>query len=313
VWFATDGEGQATDTSATVPDWRAYVGTTLQQTNSGVYVGGIEPNIRGNGHPYYASTFPGGQTAPALQQANYPQQTGTLAVGTVGFVWRDVIISKTGNTVEWSIAGLKIAAVTNANLTASNIFIGYWDSFASLSDNTNLSFGLVDNVRVERFVTNVPPYLIAQPESAAVVTGNDIQFSVTAGGTVALAFQWRFNGTNIAGATGSSYTRLSAQAIHVGDYSVVVTNNSGSVTSAVATLTLTPSFPLQFTSIAALPDGKVSLGVTGDPGFNVLLQASTNLLDWSALTNLLNPTGTLSFTNEPAAEVPYQFFRALYP
>jgi hypothetical protein len=313
VWFAADGEGQATDTHATVPDWRAYVGTALQQTNSGVYVGGSEPNIRGNGHPYYASTFPGGQTAPALQQSNYAQQTGALAVGTVGFAWRDVIIAKTGNTVEWSIAGLKIAAVTNANLTASNIFIGYWDSFASLSDNTNLSFGLVDNVRVERFVTNVPPYLTAQPESATAATGNDIQFNVTAGGTAALAYQWSFTGTNIAGATSSSFTRLNAQAIHAGDYSVVVTNGSGSVTSAVATLTLTPSLPLQFTFIAALPDGKVSLGVTGDPGFSVLLQTSTNLVDWAALTNLLNPTGTLVFTNEPATEVPYQFFRALYP
>jgi hypothetical protein len=248
-----------------------------------------------------------------LQQANYPQQTGVLAVGTVGFAWRDVLITKTGSKVEWFIAGLKIAAVTNATLTANNIFIGYWDSFASLSDNTNLSFGLVDNVRVERFVTNVPPYLTAQPESAVAATGNDIQFNVTAGGTTALAFQWRFNGTNITGATGSSFTRLNAQAIHAGDYSVVVTNGSGSVTSAVATLTLTPGIPLEFTSITALPDGKVALSVTGDPGFNVLLQISTNLVDWSALTNLLNPTGTLSLTNEPATEVPYQFFRALYP
>lgn len=313
VWFAADGEGQATDNSATAPDWRAYVGTTLQQTNSGVYVGGIEPNIRGNGHPYYASTFPGGQAAPALQQANYTQQAGALAVGTVGFAWRDVIINKTGNTVEWSIAGLKIAAVTNANLTASNIFIGYWDSFASLSDNTNLSFGLVDNVRVERFVTNVPPYITAQPESISTGTGDNVQFAVGAGGTANLAYQWRCNGTNIAGAIGSTYALQNAQAIHAGNYSAVVTNSSGSVTSALATLTLTPTVPLQFTSITALAEGKVSLQLTGDPGFNVQFQASTNLTDWSVLTNLSNPTGTLSFTNEPPADTPNQFYRALYP
>ncbi len=310
VWFAVDGEGQATDTN---PDFRAFVATSLQASDSGVYAAGINANARRCSNPYYATTFPGGQSAPALQQANYAQQTGPLASGTVGFAWRDVIINRTGSTVEWFIGGLKIATITNVNLTANNVFVGYWDSFTSLSDNTNLSFGLIDNVRVERFVTNVPPYLTAQPESAVAATGNDIQFDVTAGGTAALAYQWRFNGTNIAGTTGSSYTRLGAQAIHAGNYSVVVTNSSGSVTSAVATLTLTPSIPLQFTSIAALPDGQVTLGVTGDPGFSVQLQASTNLVDWSALTNLLNPTGTLSFTNEPAVEVPYQFFRALYP
>lgn len=313
VWFATDGEGQATDTSATVPDWRAYVGTTLQQTNSGVYVGGIEPNIRGNGHPYYASTFPGGQTAPALQQLNYAQQTGALAAGTVGFAWRDVIISKTGNTVEWSIAGLKIAAVTNVNLTASNIFVGYWDSFTSISDNANLSFGLVDNVRVETFVTNVPPYITAQPESVDAVSGDNVQFNVTAGGTAALGYQWRFNGTNLAGATGTSFSRPTAQAMHAGSYSVVVTNASGSVTSAVATLTVAPGVPLEFNSITAMPDGRVQLGLSGGPGFTVQLEASTNLVDWTAVTNLLNPTGALLFTNEPPAEVQYQFYRARYP
>lgn len=313
VWFAADGEGQAADTSATTPDWRAYIGTVLQQTNSGVYVGGNQPNIRGNGHPYYAGTFPGGQSAPALQQANYPQQTGTLAVGTVGFAWRDVLMTKIGSTVEWTIAGLKIASVTNASLTANNIFIGYWDSFASLSDNAALSFGLVDNVRVERLVTNVPPYLTTQPESVSTTTGNNVHFDVAAGGTAALAYQWRFNGTNLAGATGSSFSRLNAQAVHAGDYSVVVTNASGSITSTVATLTLAPSVPLQFDSIAALSDGRVQLGVTGDPGFNVQLQTSTNLVDWSVLTNLLNPTGALLFTNAPSAGAAEQFYRALYP
>lgn len=313
VWFATDGEGQATDTSATLPDWRAFVGGTLQSAASGVYLGGTESNVRGNGHPYYASVFPGGQTAPALQQANYPQQTGGLAVGTVGFAWREVVIAKTGNTVDWSIAGLKIASITNVSLTASNVFIGYWDSFTSLSDNANLSFGLVDNFRVERMVTNVPPFLTAQPESVSASTGNNIQFHVIAGGTAALTYQWRFNGTNLAGATGSNYIRLNAQASHAGDYSVVVTNASGSVTSAVAELTLTPSIPLQFTSIVALPEGKVSFGLAGDPGFSVQLQTSTNFVDWAVLTNLANPTGTLSFTNAPAAAVPYQFIRARYP
>lgn len=313
VWFATDGEGQASDTSATLPDWHAYIGTTLQTAASGVYAGGTEANVRGNEHPYYASAFPGGQTAPVLQRANYPQQTGALAVGTVGFAWRDVIISKTGNTVEWSIDDLKIVAITNVNLPAGNIFIGYWDSFASLSDNTNLSFGLVDNVRVERFVTNVPPYITAQPASVNAVAGANVSFSVTAGGTAALAYQWRLNGTNIVGATGSTYTRPNAQAVHAGDYSVVVTNASGSVTSAVATLTLTPSAPLRFDSITALAEGRLQLGISGEPGFPVQLQTSTNLTDWSVLTNLSNPTGTLFFTNEPPLDASSQFYRALYP
>ena len=51
AWFATDGEGQATDTSATLPDWRAYLGPTLLAATTGSYSGGTDTNVRGNGHP----------------------------------------------------------------------------------------------------------------------------------------------------------------------------------------------------------------------------------------------------------------------
>jgi hypothetical protein len=163
-----------------------------------------------------------------------------------------------------------------------------------------LSFGLVDNVRVERFVTNVPPYLTAQPASVTASTGSNVPFTVAAGGTSALAYQWRFNGTNLAGATSSTYTRLNAQAIHAGNYSVVVTNSSGSVTSAVATLTLTPSIPLQFTSITALPAGQVGFGFDRRSRLHRAAPDLDESRGWSALTNLANPTGTLSFTNIPA-------------
>jgi hypothetical protein len=149
-WFALDGEGQASDTSTTsMNDFGAFSGTNYYSAASAVYSAGTDANARGNGNAYYASAFPAGQTAPALQQSTYPQQTGSLAAGTVGFAWRDAIISKRGNTVEWSIDGVKLATITNATFTASNVFVGYWDPFTSLSDNAALSFGLVDNVRVE--------------------------------------------------------------------------------------------------------------------------------------------------------------------
>lgn len=233
-WFAADNEGQASDTSTTaMNDYGAFTGTTYHSAASGVYAAGTASDSRGNGNSYYASTFPGGQTAPSSQS-----QSGALAVGTIGFAWRDVIISKTGSTVAYAIDGLTIATITGASFASSNIFVGLWDSFNSLSDNTNLSFAMFDNVRVERFVTNVPPYLTAQPQGLTVVQGNSAAFGVTAGGTATLAYQWRQNGTNISSATASSYTRGNAQAADAGSYSVVVANASGSVTSSVAILTV---------------------------------------------------------------------------
>ena len=312
-WFVVDGEGGSTDTTTTsLPDYGALSGMTLFAAATGVYAAGTGSNSRGNGNAYYTAQFPG-VAAPAWQQSNYPQQTGTLAAGSVGFAWRDVIISRTGTTVEWFVDGLKLATINNAALTASNVFVGYWDSFASISDNMALSFGLVDNVRVEGFVTNVPPYITTQPKSASAPVGSNAMFTVTAGGTATLAYQWRFNGTNLAGANGSSYTRPNAQAADAGNYSVVITNASGNVTSSNALLTLTPALPLHFDLVSLLPDGQVRLSLSGAPGFDVRVLTSTNLANWSVLTNLPNPSGYLQFTNAPLSGVKSQFYRAQYP
>jgi hypothetical protein len=171
-WFAVDGEGQAGDTS-TPSDFSAYVGKTMQAAGSGVYSAGTDSNARGNGNAYYQAAFPAGQTPPALQQATYPlQQTGALEGGAVGFAWRDVIIAKRGNTIEWSIDGVKLAAFASVSMTNSNVFVGYWDAFTSVSDNTALSFGLVDNVRVEVSTNTTSPSDIIIDNPAATVVGS---------------------------------------------------------------------------------------------------------------------------------------------
>lgn len=160
VWFAVDGEGQATDTpTAALSDYEAFSGTTRHAPTNGAFAAGTASNARGNNNAYYAGTFPGGQIAPTTQSTTWTQQTGGLAVGTIGFAWRDVLINKTGNVVDWTIGGSKIATITNATFTSSNIFVGLWDAFASVSDNTNLTFTVFDNVRVERVLTTPPPIL----------------------------------------------------------------------------------------------------------------------------------------------------------
>jgi hypothetical protein len=312
-WFVVSGEGGSSDTTTTsLPDYGALSGLTLFAATSGVYAAGTAADSRGNGNPYYTAAFPG-QSAPALQQSNHPQQTGALAAGTAGFAWREVTINKLGDTVEWFLGGLKVATISNTAAAGSNILIGYWDSYSSVSDNAALSFGLADNVRVERLIINVPPFITASPVSTTAPVGSAVSFEVAAGGTPALAYQWRFNGTNLAGATSSNFTRLNAQASHAGQYSVVITNASGTVTSALAQLTLLPVQPLLFTEITALPNGQLRLALSGEPGFNVQLLTSTNLASWNVLTNLPNPAGSLSFTAAPPAGVSHQFYRAQYP
>src|SRR5207247_981038 len=85
-----------------------------------------------------------------------------------------------------------------------------------------------------------PPVITSQPLSQTLPCGSDATFSVTSTGTGPLAYQWRCNETNLAGATSSSLTFSGLQLTNAGLYDVVVSNPLGAVTSATAVLTVMP-------------------------------------------------------------------------
>lgn len=94
------------------------------------------------------------------------------------------------------------------------------------------------------------PAITAQPQSVTVMDGQGASFSVTASGTAPLTYQWRRNGSDIAGATGNAYAVAAATLADSGaSFSVQVSNSAGPVTSNAATLTVNPVAP----SIATQP------------------------------------------------------------
>ena len=88
---------------------------------------------------------------------------------------------------------------------------------------------------------NVAPSISQQPQGNTINQGTSASFSVAASGTAPLSYQWRFNASNILGATTTSYTKSNAQGTDAGSYSVVVTNASGSATSTAAVLIVNTS------------------------------------------------------------------------
>jgi hypothetical protein len=95
-----------------------------------------------------------------------------------------------------------------------------------------------------RFVgTPRAPTIAVQPQTQAVAAGSSVTFSVTATGKPVPTYQWNFGGAPISGATSSSYILSNAQAANGGNYTVVVSNAVGSVTSNQATLTVNAAQP----------------------------------------------------------------------
>ena len=85
--------------------------------------------------------------------------------------------------------------------------------------------------------TNWALAILTQPISQRGCLGDTVTFTVGADGIPPIIYQWQFDGTNLPGATNDFYSITNFEATNVGSYIVVVTNFSGNITSATATLT----------------------------------------------------------------------------
>src|SRR5439155_200100 len=93
----------------------------------------------------------------------------------------------------------------------------------------------------------VPPAITLQPQSRTNIAGTTATFNGSGSGTAPLTYQWQFNGANISGANGTHFSLGNVQATDAGNYRMLLTNAAGSVTSAVAVLTVLvpPAITLQ--------------------------------------------------------------------
>jgi hypothetical protein len=151
----------------------------------------------------------------------------------------------------------------------------------------------------------VPPSIINAPASVTTNAGATVVFTVTAGGTAPLGYQWLFNGTNLA--EGSQYSGTmtptlslsNAQPAQAGSYSVVASNAQGTATSAVAVLTVLvpPGITLQPTNQTVLAGTTVSFSAAASGSAPLSYQWQFNS------TNLNGAVSqTLSLTNVQPAQ-----------
>ncbi len=173
-------------------------------------------------------------TPPAITTQPLSQSVGT---GTnVTFT-----AAATGNPVpsfQWKKAGTDIPGATSASLVLSNVALTDAGSYTVVASN-GIGSAVTSNAAVLTVSDGVT--ISTQPQSQTVTAGASVTFTVVAGGTAPLAYQWQKGGTDISGATNSTYTISTTQTSDSGAYDVVVSNAASSVTSSTATLTVNPA------------------------------------------------------------------------
>ena len=144
----------------------------------------------------------------------------------------------------------------------------------------------------------IAPTITAQPAAATATEGGPATFTVVATGTAPLAYQWQRNGAAISGATTASYT---APAVALGDngaqYSVVISNSAGSVTSSSALLTAQAAAP---PAIVAQPVA-VSIVAPATATFSVTAQGSSLAYQWSRNGTPIGGATSASYTTPATA------------
>lgn len=168
-------------------------------------------------------------TVSAPPAITSPPQAATVAFG--GSTSLTVSVSGTAPfTYQWSKDGSPIDGATDSTLVLSNVVGSSAGSYTVTVTNA------VDSVTSAAAVVTVTPAIVTQPKSQTALTGSIVTFSVVARGTGPFTYQWRQAGVAIEGATGPTLTLTGLEAADAGNYSVVVTDGGGSITSNTAVL-----------------------------------------------------------------------------
>jgi len=212
----------------------------------------------------------------AVAGSNYTFRAATTLAGPVAYQWR--------------LGTNDLAGETNATLTITG---------AQRQDTGEYSVVVSDGTESMTSQSVVlywpePPVITQQPKSQIVLAGTNVKFTVgVAPNPVPATFQWQQNTYDVAGATNATLLLTNVSTAKGGDYTVVVSNPAGSVTSDLAGLTV-----VQDASLSGSLGGNVRLQFryVGPPPASC--QWQFNGKDIAGATR-----ATLSITNAQLADV----------
>ena len=203
-------------------------------------------------------------------------------VAVAGFTWKIAVVvpAGAGTALSRITATTRVIAIKIPNIAGvrSNPWQNYITTAAQIQADTGYTFfsELPDNVaaalraRADGAPAAGSPTITTQPVGQTAAVGGSASFSVVAAGAPTLTYQWSREEIEIPGATAATLTLSNLAATALGNYTVVVRNPVGSVTSAAVPLVLTGLPPVVVTAppartVAAGGTATLAVVASGSP------------------------------------------------
>ncbi|QYM77876.1 immunoglobulin domain-containing protein [Horticoccus luteus] len=149
--------------------------------------------------------------------------------------------------------------------------------------------------------TAIAPTITAPPQSQTLYTGQTLALSVTPAGTSPFTYQWAKDNAPLTGATAATFNVASAAVTDAGNYTVTITNDAGSITSAPASVAVTtataPAITTQPVAQSVIAGATVTFSVAASGNPAPAYQWSRNSTPLAGATS-----ATLVLTNVTSAD-----------
>lgn len=202
-----------------------------------------------------------------------PGQTVSFSVTADGFPSPNAFFLNHGSFIpvlsqyQWQENGVDIPINTNGTARSPTLTVTAGTADAVYTVVVSSAAGSVVSAPATLTVgipSGAAPVIATQPQSVAATVGSTTTLTVAAADSSPVAYQWRKNGVDLAGATGASLVLKNIGPGDVAAYTVVLSRSGGSTVSNPATLSLItlPGIITQPQNQIATTGGSVTFSVT---------------------------------------------------
>ena len=179
-------------------------------------------------------SFAAAVSGPLAPFENTPMLNQTAIVGTAP-VFRVRVTGTRPLFFQWRMNGADLPGETNSTLVLTNVTSGQAASYSVMVSNS------VGSVVSPAAALTVAPFAITtQPQHLTGIIGGPLTFTVDCESVLPLSYQWRFGENDLPGETNQFLALTNLTADQAGNYSVIISNSDGVLTSSNAVLATVP-------------------------------------------------------------------------